>query len=244
MTLLPDLTGAATFIHLAEFDARGGSHAFSTRRGGVPHGGQLAAVLPRFLATAGFPAGRTPIPLNQVHGNKVHTVPAGARPTRIPAADGAVTDRDDVILLVRTADCVPVLLTNPSAGVVGVIHAGWRGALAGVVARTLEVMATLGAPPASTQAAIGPAIGPCCFQVGEEVAAPFSRLSPALVQDQGPPWRLDLPGAVAHLLRRTGVPGESIRKVAACTRCRTDVFFSHRGEKGLAGRLIAAITTA
>ncbi|MCZ6747607.1 MAG: peptidoglycan editing factor PgeF [Acidobacteria bacterium] len=244
MTHLSDETGKAMFIKLAGFDVGGGCHAFSTRSGGMPHGGKLEACLPRFLAAAGFPAGATPFPLRQVHGNQVHIVPPGARPTQVPAADGAVTARSGVILLVRTADCVPVLLMNAASGVVGVIHAGWRGALAGVVARTLEVMASLGASPSSTRAAIGPAIGPCCFQVGEEVAAPFARLSPALVKDQGPPWRLDLPGAVAHLLRRTGVPEEGIRRVAACTRCRTDLFFSHRGEQGLAGRLIAAITIA
>ncbi|TDI47567.1 MAG: peptidoglycan editing factor PgeF [Acidobacteria bacterium] len=244
MTHLADQTGQAIFIKSGGFDVGGGCHAFSTREGGVPHGGQLEGSLARFLAAAGFPAGCTPVPLRQVHGNQVHTIPPGAHRSQVPTADGAVTSRSDVILLLQTADCVPILLRDTTSGVVGVIHAGWRGALAGVVARTLEAMASLGASPSSIRAAIGPAIGPCCFEVGEEVAAPFARLSPALIEGQGPSWRLDLPGAVAHLLRRAGVPGEDTRTVAACTRCRTDLFFSHRGEKGLAGRLIAAITLA
>ncbi len=244
MTDFSDRAGKAMFIKSAGFDAAGSCHAFSTRTGGVPHGGKLEAFLPRFLAAAGFPAGHTPVPLRQVHGDQVHIVSPGAPLTRVPAADGAVTSRPDVVLLIRTADCVPILLSDPAAGVIGVIHAGWRGALAGVVPRTLEAMVSLGASPSSIRAAIGPAIGPCCFEVGEEVAAPFARLSPALVKGQGPAWRLDLPAATARFLRSCGVPGEGISTVAVCTRCRTDSFYSHRGEQGLAGRLMAAIAIA
>jgi len=233
----------ALILTVPAFASPGVAHGFSTRRTGVPHEGRLDEALPDFLAAAGFPGGCRTVALSQVHGRTVHTVRDGAPPSRPPEADGVVTRLSRVVLLLRTADCVPVLLACRSSGVVGAAHAGWRGALAGVVQATLAAMVELGARRETIRAAIGPAIGPCCFQVGADVARSFAALSPDLVTSAAGEPHVDLPGAVSHLLRRDGLTAGSVHRLQACTLCRQDLFFSHRGEAGRTGRLITAIST-
>jgi YfiH family protein len=207
----------------------------------VPEGGSLDQVLARFLPAAGFPLSATAIPLHQVHGHDVHLVGARTGPEPVPAADGAVTDRSGVVLMVRTADCVPVLLASREQPVIGVAHAGWRGALAGIIQETVEGMVGLGARRGSIQAAVGPAIGPCCFTVGPEVARPFAHLSSDLVSEAADGPRVDLPGATRLRLQRAVLAAPHIHRMPACTRCRRDLFFSYRGEAGRTGRLISAV---
>ena len=233
--------GAKTF-HLLGFAETGGvHHAFSTRHGGLPPGGGRAA-LAAFLRAGGFPPAASAIRLRQVHGGDVHR--AGHRQASdagLPHADAAVTDKPGLVLTVQTADCVPVLLADMAAGVVAAAHVGWRGAVAGVLAHTMDAMRELGALPPNVAAAIGPAIGPCCFEVGPDVAAPFGAMDRALVDRSGHRPHVDLPGAVAHLLAQAGVVPAAIRHSGLCTRCRTDLFYSHRGEQEHAGRLVAGI---
>lgn len=237
----PDIPNPPPILRIREFEGPGSRHGFSTRLGGIPQGGSLDRVLPLFLPAAGFPPSATAIPLRQVHGHGVHVVGPHTGPEPVPAADGAVTDRPGVVLMVRTADCVPVLLTSLEQPVVGVAHAGWRGALAGIIQETVDCMVSLGAGRTSIRAAVGPAIGPCCFTVGPEVARPFADLSADLVSEAADGPRVDLPGATRLLLQRAGLAAPDIHQLVACTRCRQDLFFSYRGEAGRTGRLIAAV---
>jgi YfiH family protein len=231
-------------LKIKGFEGPGSLHGFSTRHGGIPHGGSPAAVLPAFLPAAGFPPASVAVPLHQVHGHAVHMVGQSSGQEPEPTADGAVTDRPGVVLMVRTADCVPILLVSDRPGVAGVAHAGWRGALAGIIEETVEGMVSLGASRPSIRAAVGPAIGPCCFTVGPEVAKPFAGLSRDLVDEDDDGPRVDLPGAVGMLLEGAGLAPSAIHRLSACTACRQDLFFSHRGEAGRTGRLLAAVGLA
>lgn len=229
-------------FRLGEAGTGGGwRHAFSTRHGGLPPGGGEAGWRP-FLEAGGFPLTARVAKLHQVHGGRVHVyATAVPLPDSPPEADGAVTRDPGLVLTVRTADCLPVLMADPAAGVVGVAHAGWRGVVAGVLQRTIDGMERLGARAGAIQVAVGPGIGACCFEVGEEVAGAFASLGPGLVLRTGGRPRADLAGAVLSRLRLAGVPAGSILKSEHCTRCRTDLFFSHRGEPGGTGRLLSAV---
>ncbi len=176
----------------------------------------------------------------QVHSDRV----LEARPGPCGEGDALWTDRRGLALSVITADCVPVVLAaiggSPSraAGPVAVIHAGWRGIEAGVVGRTVR---ELGVAPAQLGAWIGPAIGACCYEVSDEVAARVAGASGPGVVVAGPGERphLDLPGAVRRQLLAAGV-GEP-RIVVRCTRCDAESLWSYRREGRGAGRNLAFV---
>jgi YfiH family protein len=150
---------------------------------------------------------------------------------KLPVADGIVTDRPRLVLGVLTADCAPVLLADGKAGVVAAIHAGWRGALAGVLANGVAKMTDLGAKPDRIVAGIGPCIGHRSYEVGPEFPAPFLEQDPDNEIYFSPARReghfmFDLPGFVAKQLVRAGV-----REImpTPCDTCREEArFFSHR----------------
>ena len=136
-------------------------------------------------------------------------------------ADGHTTTTADLGLLVLVADCLPVALAG--AGRVAMVHCGWRGLAGGILAAAVERFER---PPA---AAVGPGVGPCCYEVGEEVLAAFSDLS-----DVANGRMLDLRAVAEARLREAGV--EQIEHVDHCTSCRADLFFSHRRDAGVTGR--------
>lgn len=164
--------------------------------------------------------------MRQVHGAKV----LAARPGECGEGDAQVTAVAGLALAVVTADCVPVLIAAGDR--VAAIHAGWRGFVAGVVAAALEELGD----PAQAIAWIGPAIGPCCYEVGEEVAVPVAARSTSEVRSTGRRGRphLDLPLAVEIELARRGV-GE-IRRLALCTACHPELLESYRRDGAAAGR--------
>jgi YfiH family protein len=225
-----------------EADLGGARAAFSTRVGGVsaPPFDSLnlgiltadaaAAVVEnrhRLAGALGLDVGRIPIG-RQVHGGELalHSGPQQpspfARPgAELPAVDGHVVTEPGLAPLVFTADCLPVALAGP--GGVAMLHCGWRGMAAGIVA------AGAGAVSA-TDAAIGPGVGPCCYEVGAEVLAAFSDLGDGIADGR----MLDLTEVARRLLRRAGV-----RRVACadlCTSCEEPLFFSHRRDAGRTGR--------
>lgn len=158
-------------------------------------------------------------------------------------ADALITNNPAATLLLRFADCVPILLFDPVRHVVGVVHAGWKGTLLKAPAAAVRAMtATYGSRPADIRAGIGPSIGPCHYEVGPEVVAQTRAAFPgsdALLLPRNGRQHLDLWAANALALRETGV--EQIETSALCTACRTDDFFSHRGEQGKTGRFGALI---
>jgi len=165
----------------------------------------------------------------QVHGAELashvepqepaHFATPGEAPP--PAVDGHSTAEVDLALLVLVADCVPIALSGP--GGVAMLHGGWRGLAAGIVGKGAAAVE-------ATHAAVGPAIGPCCFEVGEEVLAAFAPLGPGVSRGS----HIDLRAATSALLERAGV--EQLEVSDLCTRCNPDLFFSHRGQGADSGR--------
>ncbi len=139
----------------------------------------------------------------------------------VVAADGHVITKRGTAALVFVADCVPVALAGP--GGVAILHCGWRGLAAGIVAKGV---AAIGA----TDAAVGPSIGPCCYEVGSEVLAPFERLGDGVADAR----MLDLPEVARRLLLEAGV--ERVELSGLCTSCEPELFFSHRRDRGRTGR--------
>jgi hypothetical protein len=164
----------------------------------------------------------------QVHGSeiRVHRGPQRPSPfaepgTDVPEVDGHVASEAGLAPLVFVADCLPVALAGP--GGVAMLHCGWRGLVGGIVAHGVEAVG-------ATDAAIGPGIGPCCYEVGEEVLERFSGLGPGAARGR----MLDLAEVATRLLRRAGV--ERIERSGLCTSCEERLFFSHRRDAGRTGR--------
>jgi len=174
----------------------------------------------------------------QVHGAAVDVVGPEARGTVRPDTDGLVTATPGVPLMMRFGDCTPILLFDPVRRVVGLVHAGWRGIVAGVVGASIRNMTKqLGCRPSDIRAGIGPTIGPCCYEVGTEVAVEIASACPpgseVLRQVDGHVYA-DLPAAVEAQLDVAGV--RQIEHADLCTSCHVDEFFSHRAEGGRTGR--------
>ncbi|MEO8092676.1 MAG: polyphenol oxidase family protein [bacterium] len=164
----------------------------------------------------------------QVHGAEIrrHDARQVGDPFAEPGppvdeADGQVTAAPHLAPLVFVADCLPVALAGPEG--VAMIHCGWRGLAAGIVAEGVEAV-TAGA------AAIGPGIGPCCYQVGADVLAAFAGLGPGIADGR----MLDLVEVARRLLAASGV--ETVQASGLCTSCERELFFSHRRDEGQAGR--------
>lgn len=151
--------------------------------------------------------------------------------------DGLATDKELLWLAIRTADCVPILIAHPEFRVVAAVHAGWRGAAQGILAAAVERLAShWNCAPSALLAAAGPAIGPCCFEVGEEVAGQF----PSHRVERHPKPHLDLPAAVGAQLRASGLAPAGIEILNACTVCDPARFHSFRRDGG-SERMVSAI---
>jgi len=234
---LPDAGGVLQLENLSRLD--GVRHGFATRRG------RLLDVLPAPVAR-----------LKQVHGADVLTLPAGpegraaffeAEADRRPHADALITNEPGVAVTVAVADCLPVLIAEPEAGVVAAVHAGWRGLAAGVIEHAVELMTgEHGADPARLVVGIGPAIGPCCFEVGPEVIDVFADRGygdQAMVTDS-PAERpyCDL-GAVAEaIIENLGVSPANVARADMCTKCNSDWLWSYRKDGEHASRMICGIS--
>lgn len=169
--------------------------------------------------------------LKQIHSSLsiVADRPAGC----VGEGDALLTAAQGVTVSIRTADCFPILLADPVNRVVAAVHAGWRGTAAHIVEETLRRMRDeFGTRPADLSAAIGPGIGACCYQVGEEVARRFGK---------GSAGRLDLAAENVLHLTQAGVPAVRIHVMGACTFCDGERFHSWRRDGERAGRMISYI---
>ena len=174
----------------------------------------------------------------QVHGNDIAVV---TTPGHVPNVDALVTTTPNIGLAVVTADCAAVLLADLEADVVAACHAGWRGAVAKIVPRTVQRMHDHGASPARIQAYISPCIGVDAFEVGPEVAAQFN---PAFVDSSyGPKPHVNLKAALQHDLESSGVSASHIQVDTACT-VSSDRFFSYRADGPPTGRMMGIIGRA
>jgi polyphenol oxidase len=224
-------------------------HGFMTREGGVSQGlyrsfnlaegvgDDANAVRSNWVRwRAVYPQVRI-AHLRQVHGNRVHPIGFDYDSGR-KVGDGMVTEVPEIVLAIFTADCVPVLMVDAETGIVGALHAGWRGTLADIASEGIRTMASLGAHPYCIHAALGPSIGSCCFEVDDELAERFVSQIPTSAACCGPgrPGKkhLDLRAIVRLQLQEAGVAESSIVDIGPCTRCNSDRFFSRRAAGGAA----------
>lgn len=177
--------------------------------------------------------------LRQIHSNRL--VAINGDPDSLwngddPEADGLITSRPGEVVAVRTADCVPILLLDRRERVAAAVHAGWRGSVARIAYRAVSVFtAEFGCHSQNLEAAIGPAIGPCCFETGEEVAAHFDS---SFLRRRKKPY-VDLIEANRRQLIEAGVSAEKIRSAAVCTFCSRARLYSFRRQGSQSGRMLA-----
>ena len=224
-------------------------HGFLGRRGGVSRGPYeslnfsfLAGDAPDHVRTnwgrfrACFPPGVEFVQVNQVHGTHVHLLDANSRGVTA-VADGMVSAHAGLILGILSADCVPVLLYDQAARVVGALHAGWRGVIADIASAGIKMMTAAGARPERIEAALGPAIGACCFEVDHDLASRFAELPDGArhIRRAGvaKPF-IDLKAVLRDQLIHAGLGSGAITDVAVCTRCSNERFFSRRAVQGAA----------
>lgn len=230
---------------LAEHDVR---HGFSLRRrswnGGRAFGERAHDDRDRNELAEALGLDRGVAHMRQVHGNEVVSV---AHPSsEPPVCDGLVTGERRLALVVKTADCVPLLFWDEDRNVVAAVHAGWRGALAGVPARALSLLVdNFGCQADSVHVALGPAIGPCCYEVGDEVVEAFGKKF-SFAEDLFAPGsrgkqHLNLIQANVRQLVEGGVRNDRIYQSGICTVCENGRFYSYRKEGKRVGRLMAVI---
>ena len=225
-------TGAWSYYHLPGLEKAGIFHGFMTRTSDAI----LRDAAGRAAFMAAFSA-KDMIVLDQEHGDAVHVIAAGERPR---AGDGLVVLEPGVIGVIKTADCLPVILCSPDYPACAVVHAGWRGTAQRISRRALAAMAGLGVKTASIRALIGPGIGPCCYNVGEDVIAAFKAagISDEVFARRGDVTFLDLKKANRQILTAEGV--HEIDDANLCTSCRRALFFSARRD-AQAGRQITFV---
>lgn len=221
-----------------EIKLAGAQAMFTTRRGGCSSGpfaslnlGRLTADSPEAVERnrdlvrerVGCPLGM----VRQVHGPTVVRMDAPPRDGTLAEADGVVTRRTDAAPAVLVADCLPVVVAGQAA--VAALHAGWRGLASGVLEEGVRALRECG-EGGTLQAAIGPGIGACCYEVGEEVQRAFAAYGATV-------WRgrnLDLEAVARRQLERAGVG--VVHTLGLCTSCHPELFFSHRRDQGVTGR--------
>ena len=226
-------------------------HGFTTREGGVSLGPfeslnlggavgdepeHVAANWSRLREATGLAFAR----VRQVHG---HRVVQASKPGPAMEADAVVSDQPGLAACVSIADCVPILLADPVGGSVAAVHAGWRGTLARAAAHAVRVLEREhGARRGDLLAAVGPSIGPCCYEVSEDLAARFrDQLGPGAGNPRGARSRVDLWLANAVVLREAGLGRDHIEIVGRCTACEPERFFSHRRDIGRTGRMVGYV---
>lgn len=192
----------------------------------------------RICRTLGI-AGNTLVTGYQTHSDHVAIVGPQEKGKLLEATDALLTNSPEVSLTLRFADCVPLLFFDPVQEVIGLAHAGWKGTVNKIGSKVVNVFQTAyGSRPSDIIACIGPSIGPCCYQVGDDVIAQVKRGFPAtgdlLICQPDDSIHFDLWAANRFQLQQQGVV--RIEEARLCTACHRGEFFSHRGDKGLTGR--------
>ena len=238
----------------------GAAHCFSTRFGGVSEGylaslnlgthrGDRPENVRENYAILGRAVGFLPertVFTRQVHSDVIERVGAaqcgrGLQYEATEGCDGLITDEPGVALTVFSADCTPVLLYDPVRRAAGAVHAGWRGTAAGIAAKAAEKMVReLGCRPENIRAAVGPCIGPCCFETGAEVPAAAAALLGGGTdglwhRKENGKYMVDLAGVVLRRLEQLGLRRENMEALGECTMCHPERYWSHRYTGGVRG---------
>ncbi len=173
------------------------------------------------------------VSLSQIHSSECVHVTAGQG--RVGRGDALLTGTPGLRVGVRTADCIPLVLTDPVRRAVAVVHAGWRGTAQSIAVNAVRKLQELfGSQPEEIVTAIGPGIGPCCYEVGPEVASEFRAWFPGIAT------HLDLPEANRRQLLAAGLAESRISVARLCTCCMRDEFHSWRRDRQAAGRMVSA----
>jgi YfiH family protein len=177
----------------------------------------------------------------QIHSDQILVA---SEPGHLGPGDAIISNRPGVTVAIRTADCLPILIVDPRTRAVAAVHAGWRGTVAEIAPKAVAAMCReLGTVPGDLEIAIGPGIGPCCFQVGPEVAIQFRAFFPER-NDLTVRAKLDLAETITRQLRRNGVTASQISTSGCCSCCKPELFESYRRDREEAGRMVAAIGVA
>jgi polyphenol oxidase len=252
--LRTDEGGIATITFPRFADSKVLRHAVSTRMGGVSDGTHRSlnisykvkdetvrvdenrSLLSRVL---GMDLGRA-VWADPVHSDKVLKLDAANRSKKggaLGEGDGIITNETDVFIMILVADCLPVLFFDPIHKAIGLAHAGWRGTVNHVAAKTLLAMGeAYGTKAEEARAVLGPCIGPCCYEVGEDVKNGFTAVFPwgqeVFEKSSKDRWKLNLPEANARQLIELGMKEENLIRSGICTIKNMDLFYSHRAEAG------------
>ncbi len=220
-------------------------HFFGTRQHAM--GLDLELGIPRRGAAAAGATSWT-LTVKQVHGTDALVVDRALTPTDRFAGgwDALVTDQPGIMVAVRTADCVPILMHDPKHRVVAAIHAGWRGAVAGIVPKTLTLLRSrFGSRPDQVQISIGPSAGACCYEVDEPVldslSKGFASWGKVVRSKKDGRAHLDLKALIREQVQEHGATPQRVTTVNLCTICHDDLFFSYRREGKVNGTMVSAI---
>ncbi len=220
-------------------------HFFGTRRHAM--GFCLEVGIPR-RGVGGVASSSWTLSVKQVHGTEALVLDRALAPTDrfVGGWDALVTDQPGIMVAVRTADCVPILVHDPKRRVVAAIHAGWRGAVAGIVPKTLALLESrFGSRLEHVRISIGPSAGVCCYEVDEPVldqlSEGFPRWNKVVRTRRDGRAHLDLKALIKEQAQTLGAPLKSITTVNLCTICHEDLFFSYRREKKVNGTMVSAI---
>ena len=232
-------TNAASILTCPAFD----------RFTGIRHGFSIRGVTPSDGAWP-FPPAHSG---EQVHGAQIACVSGTPGSdalrygdNRIAGVDALITNSAETPIAVRSADCMPILLADSETGAIAAVHAGWRGTAKRILERTIdELQKNFGAKPENIYAALGPAIGPCCFKVRADVIDAFQKLGHPVSGYTQPKseesWMLDLRGLNEHQLIEKGVPPLHIFTVGGCTACHPGDYPSYRRDGSSSERINAII---
>lgn len=263
LELRTDCTGL-TWLASPLLEQLGVFHAFSTRLGGISDGpfaslnmgnpGQsavqdsdanIAENYRRLLGATGL-VGRSLCRVHQTHSDRVLVILPGQPHDNARQADALVTADPATTVSIRTADCVPLLVSSSDGRWVAAVHAGWRGVVAGILPTTLgRLIEESSRPAADFTLAIGPCIGPDAFEVGPEVVIEFEQAfgdDAPISRRCGSKAHIDLPAALCIQALRAGLPSGQIDQTDLCTYRQRDLFFSHRRDNGLTGRMATVIS--
>jgi len=256
--------GGIRFLQFTALADEGLVHGFSLRQGGVSlppyeelnlglHVGDDPGFVRenrnRLAAALGY-VPENVVTCRQVHGTVIRRVGVKQRSLghlnyadALPGTDGLITLEPHVVLMAHAADCTLLFFYDPEAHCIGLAHAGWRGAVAGMGSRMVEAMCQCGCRRENLRVVLSPSIGPCCYQVGSEVVeAVPGRFRQQVLQQAGNSFYLDLPGLQVLDLLEAGIKESNLFRSSYCTHCRTDLFYSYRAAGGLTGRMAGIIS--
>ncbi len=223
------------YIVLPRLSAPGVFHFFGTRLLSGPSRGQAGAGLTE-----------SAIRVRQVHGDRICPVNEENVGREVLEGDAITTDRPHLLIAVSTADCVPILLFDPVHRAISAIHAGWRGTVLNIAGKAvLEMTLRYGSEPGAILAGIGPCIGPCCYEVGEEVwrevEQKYAPGSEIVIHGKEANAKLDLARLNALQLAGAGMDPDKIGFSGLCTACLPGLFYSYRRDKKTSGGMTSGV---